>query len=121
MFLAGEDLVLVTPFGESEFVSIVELRVFRKEISSVQAERSLRDFQKDLDAGSFLKGHPLPAGAYERAVLLSRRYTRQMGTRGMDVIHVAVALELGAEVFYTFDKGQAKLARRAGLAVRPGR
>jgi predicted nucleic acid-binding protein len=116
-----EGLVLVTPFGESEFVNTVELRVFRKDISPAQAERSLQDFQRDLDHGSFLIGRPVPARSYEQAMLLSRRHTRQTGTRGMDVIHVAIALELGAEVFFTFDKDQAKLARRAGLTVRPGR
>ena len=39
----------------------------------------------------------------------------------MDVIHVAIALELKVTDFFTFAKDQAKLARRAGLAVRPRR
>jgi predicted nucleic acid-binding protein len=121
LFREWEDLVLITPFGESEFVNSIELRAFRKEISSAQAEKSLRDFQRDLDAGLFLAGRPVPPDAYERAQLLSRRYTRQIGVRGMDVIHVAIALESNAEIFFTFDKNQANLARRAGLAVRPGR
>jgi predicted nucleic acid-binding protein len=95
--------------------------VFRKEISSTQAENSLRDFQRDLDVGSFLAGRPVPPDAYERAQLLSRRYTRQIGVRGMDVIHVAIALEVNAETFLTFDKNQAALAKRAGLTVRPRR
>lgn len=121
MFRESEDPVLVTPFGESEFVNSVELRVFRKEISAAQAERSLQDFQKDLNAGLFLVGRPVPADTYERAQLLSRRYTRQIGVRGMDVIHVAIALEVNAEAFLTFDKNQANLATRAGLTVRPRR
>jgi predicted nucleic acid-binding protein len=116
-----KDLIVVTPFGESEFVNSVELRVFRKETSLHQAENSLRDFQRDIDAGRFIVGRPVPANAYERATLLSRRHTRQIGVRGMDVIHVAIALELNAELFLTFDKNQANLAKRAGLTVRPGR
>ena len=39
----------------------------------------------------------------------------------MDVIHVAIALEVRAEVLYTFDRLQGKLAQRVGLAIRPGR
>jgi predicted nucleic acid-binding protein len=116
-----KDLVIVTPFGESEFVNSVELRVFRKEITLNQSENSLRDFQRDIDVGAFIVGRPVPANAYERAQLLSRRHTRHMGVRGMDVIHVAIALELNAELFFTFDKDQATLAKRAGLTVRPGR
>ena len=121
LFRESEDLFLVTPFGESEFVNSIELRVFRKEISSSDAEKTLRDFQKDLDAKMFLAARPVPPEAYERAQLLSRRHTRQIGVRGMDVIHVAIALEMNAEMFFTFDKNQGNLAKRAGLAVRPGR
>ena len=121
LFRELDDLVFITPFGESEFVNSVELRVFRKEISSAQAEISLREFQKDLDARSFLAGRAVPPGTYERAQLISRRYTRQLGVRGMDVIHVAMALEVRVQMFLTFDKNQANLAKRAGLTVRPGR
>jgi predicted nucleic acid-binding protein len=112
---------LWTAFGAAEFINAIELRVFRKEISSAQADRSLLDFQRDLDAGAFGVSRSVSAASYERALLLSRRYTRQMGTRAMDVIHVAIALEGGAEVLYTFDRLQRKLADRAGLTVRPGR
>jgi predicted nucleic acid-binding protein len=113
--------ILITPFGEAEFVNSVEQRVFRKEVGVTQAETSLHEFQRDLDAASFLVGRPVPDAAYERAILLSRQHTRVLGTRGMDVIHVAIALELKVTDFFTFDKDQAKLARRAGLTVRLGR
>jgi predicted nucleic acid-binding protein len=33
----------------------------------------------------------------------------------LDTLHVASALELGAERFWTFDERQAKLARAVGL------
>jgi hypothetical protein len=114
-----EDHLWITPFGQAEFVNSIELRVFRKEITPPQAHGSMGDFQRDLDAGSFLVGRPVPFGSFERALLLSHRHTRQMGTRGMDVLHVAIALELGAELFYTFDQGQSRLAKRTGLTVRP--
>jgi len=35
----------------------------------------------------------------------------------LDTLHVASALELGAERFWTFDERQAKLARAVGLKV----
>jgi predicted nucleic acid-binding protein len=113
--------ILVTPFGEAEFVNSIEQRVFRKETGTAQAENSLRAFQADLDTASFLIGRPVPNATYQRAILLSRQHTRTLGTRGMDVVHVAIALELKVTDFFTFDKDQAKLAKRAGLTVRPGR
>jgi predicted nucleic acid-binding protein len=121
LFVKGPDLFVLTPFGEAEFVNAIELRVFRKEISSAQADRSLADFQRDVRNGAFRVIGSVSASSYERALLLSRRFTRQLGTRGMDVIHVAIALEEGAEVFYTFDRLQRKLADHADLTVRPGR
>jgi predicted nucleic acid-binding protein len=119
--LEREAPILITPFGEAEFVNSIEHRVFRKEISPAQSETSLREFQRDLDAASFLIGRPVPGPTYDRAILLSRQYTRSLGARGMDVIHVAIALELTVIDFFTFDKDQAKLAKRAGLTVRPAR
>ncbi len=121
LFIKAADLFLWTPFGEAEFINAIELRVFRKEITPVQADRSLAEFQRDVDAGAFGPRLSVTAAAYERALLLSRQYTRQLGTRGMDVIHVAIALEEGADVFYTFDRLQRRLADRAGLTVRPAR
>jgi predicted nucleic acid-binding protein len=40
-----------------------------------------------------------------------------MGCRAVDALHVASALTLAADDFYTFDRDQAKLARAVGLRV----
>ena len=114
----GAPPLSLTPFGECEFVNALELRVFRKELEPAEADAYLRAFQNDINEGLFVR-RALPATAYDRAMFLSRRHTRRLGTRGMDVLHVAIALELGVEFFYTFDRGQRRLARAAGLTVRP--
>jgi len=110
--------VLIAPFGEFEFTNAIELRVFRKELEPREADAYLRAFESDLNAG-VVERRPMPPNAYERALLLSRRHTRHSGVRALDVLHVAVALELGADAFLTFDRGQRKLARSAGLKARP--
>jgi len=38
-----------------------------------------------------------------------------LGMRTLDTLHVACAMELKAERFWTFDERQAKLARAKGL------
>ncbi len=114
--LDGEGLLL-TPFGEFEFVNAIELRVFRQEITPSQAAASLSKFRSNLSA--FVARRAVPPLAFERAMQLSRQHTRELGVRGMDVLHVAIALELGVDVFFTFDRGQRKLARSAGLKIRP--
>lgn len=109
--------IWLAPFGEFEFINAIQLRVFRKEITPHQAGQSLRAF--DDDTSTFLRRRTMPATAYEQALLLARRHTRQTGVRSLDILHVAIALALGADVFLTFDRAQKRLARSAGLKVRP--
>ena len=40
-----------------------------------------------------------------------------MPIRGMDLFHVAIALEVGADIFLAFDKDLNKFAIAAGLNV----
>ena len=115
---AARGVLLLTTFGELEVVNALELRVFRKEVSPAQAHSSLNDFEQDLRSGIFqLK--PLPDIVFGRARQLSRRTTPRLGTRTADLLHVAAALELGSDWFYSFDRQQRKLAQAAKLKVNP--
>jgi len=57
----------------------------------------------------------MPPAAFDIAVELSQKYTVLFGTRALDVLHIAIALELQATQFWTFDDRQAKLAQAVGL------
>jgi predicted nucleic acid-binding protein len=106
--------VFLAPLGELELTNALQLRIFRKELDSAQVKEALSWFRRDLAAGIFaLK--PISARAYERAKQIARKRTPQLGTRTFDVLHVASALLLQADAFYTFDTRQAKLARAEGL------
>jgi predicted nucleic acid-binding protein len=48
---------------------------------------------------------------------LGRRYAPKLGVRTLDTLHVACALELKADRFWTFDDRQAKLAKAQGLNI----
>lgn len=52
-----------------------------------------------------------------RARTLSEKHTEQLGCRGFDLLHVALALELECDTFLTADRIQGALARAAGLEV----
>ena len=110
------DRLLITTLCELETVNALGLRVFRKEISNLQAETSLNHFRKDQSAGVFLL-RALPESAFERARQLSRQLTPKLGTRTADLLHVAAALELGASGFFSFDMQQRKMAQAAGLTL----
>lgn len=112
--------LLLTPFGEAEFTNAVELRVFFKQWT-VREAKAVRDrFLQHLRAGVLRATDP-PPNLFELVRTLARRHTSKLGTLTLDIVHVASALVLGPEVFYTFDRRQAKLARAEGLRVLPAR
>lgn len=108
---------VVTPFGEAEFTNIVFAVTARpKGWTTGEARTIEQDFVQDLELGVWER-EDLPAQTWQRARELSRRHATALGTRALDTIHVASALLLGAQDFYTFDRDQTRLARAAGLRV----
>ena len=61
----------------------------------------------------------LPESAWETSIDLARRFGPTLGVRTLDSLHVACALELKADKFWTFDERQAKLAEAVGLDTNP--
>lgn len=57
--------------------------------------------------------------AMAHALRLSTAYTERLGARAIDLLHVAYALTLESELFFTTDLRQAQLAKAEGLKVAP--
>jgi len=108
--------ILLTPFGELELTNAISLRLFRRELPSSKVKAAQVLVRKDFSDGVLLL-KPLPEGLFDRAMQMARRRTPQLGTRMLDVLHVASALKLQADMFYTFDRNQEKLASAEGLLV----
>jgi predicted nucleic acid-binding protein len=108
--------ILLTAFGELELTNAIALRLFRKELLPSKRKAAQALLAKDLVDG-VLSMKPLPARIFERAQQIARNRTPQLGTRTLDVLHVASALLLEAKAFYTFDRNQGKLAVAEGLLV----
>ena len=113
---ASRGRCLVNAFGELEVRNAFELRVFRKEISVPQARAALIDFENDLQQG-ILQLQGLSDSLFARARRLSQKITAKLGTRAADLLHVAAALEFGADYLYSFDEQQRKLARSLHLKL----
>ena len=112
--MARQPRIWLTPFHESELTNAIAQQVFRARMSAVDADRTLQNIWMNRDAWVRVD---FPMAAFERAIKLARTHVPQLGTRTLDVLHVACALELKAEGFWTFDERQAKLAKAAGLKV----
>ena len=70
-----------------------------------------------MEAGVFLRAQIAWAPVFEAALRLSAAYSWELGTRTLDLLHVAAACLLNAREFVTSDQRQSDLAEREGLKV----
>ena len=98
-----------------EFRNALRLRVFRKEITAEQRELSVSAMLSDLANEVFVFADVKWPDVLMEAERLGAQHSEQLGTRSLDILHVAAALVLGCDEFLTFDHRQAALAAAAGL------
>lgn len=103
-----------TPLHSAEFFHAMAQQVFQRRISNVEAERVYDILNRDRVASLWLET-AVPERAFEVCADLARRNGPKLGVHTLDSLHVACALELKAERFWTFDERQAKLAKAEGL------
>jgi predicted nucleic acid-binding protein len=83
-----------------------------------EARRIIRQLEADVRLGYFLHMEADWRDVLRTANEISAGYAFQQPCRAADLCHVAYAVELGTEVFVTFDSDQAKLAEATGLTVK---
>jgi predicted nucleic acid-binding protein len=105
-----------SPLGELELINALQLRLFRKEMLSVQVRRAQAAFRADV-ANGVLAMIPLPEDIYAQSARLASAWTAKFGTRSLDIIQVASAVAMKADTFYTFDGRQRRLAGAVGLRI----
>jgi predicted nucleic acid-binding protein len=116
--LKSKPVFLLTPLGEAEFTNALQLQVFRKQWTRREARLIQEQFHQHHAAGVF-RMQPFPPDIWERSLTLSRRHSAKLGARTLDLLHVAAALLLRPDVFYSFDVRQRKLAKAERLRVLP--
>ena len=112
---ANDEAISKTVFHELEFTNAIKLKQFRNEMTSNEAETVLSQFKKHETDGIFYRPAINWPDAFARSLKLSKNHTETIGSRSLDVIHVALALSMGADRFFTFDEKQSQLAAAAGL------
>jgi predicted nucleic acid-binding protein len=100
-----------------ELRNAFRLRVFRREITVEQRDGSLNALLADLAGGVLAMVSPSLVELMTEAERLSALHSEKLGTRSLDVLHVAAALVLGHQTFLTFDRRQAALARAVRMTV----
>jgi predicted nucleic acid-binding protein len=108
-----------SPLHRHELRNAIRLRVFRGEITPEQRKLAFQEIESDL-ADSILTHTPIPwTDTFRECEALAAAHTEKLGVRGIDLLHVGLALALEATEFLTYDTRQAALAKVAGLKVKP--
>jgi len=103
-----------TAFHYCEWTHSLGQHVFRGELSLSEAQRMTARLEEHRAVGRWISVQ-MPENAFERCAELAQQHGPKLGMRTLDSLHVACALELGADRFWTFDERQAKLGRAEGL------
>jgi hypothetical protein len=81
---------VLTPFQKLELKNSLNLAAFQNRLTLAQVQSIWQDVERDLDAG-FLYFVDLDwPTVWLEAEELSAKYTTELGTRTLDVIHVAI-------------------------------
>ena len=112
--MASGPAVWLTPFHVAERTHAIEQQVFRRAAARAEADHSHKRFQQHREGGLWVET-AVPESAFDVCARLGRRYGARLRLRTLDTSHVASALELKAERFWTFDERQKKLVREVGL------
>jgi predicted nucleic acid-binding protein len=104
---------------EIEIPNAIRLKRFRGEITKAQETGAIRIFKAEVDAGRFERIAYDLGAVFIRAEKLSARFSGEIGTRSLDLWHVAAALEGGCTAFASYDVRQRKAAAISNLELIP--
>jgi len=88
-------------------------------VGRVEEVAAIRIFRADIDAGRLMRPDYDLAEVFIQAERLSARHSGDIGSRSLDVLHVAAALQCGCTSLASFDERQRKIAALAGLKLLP--
>ena len=109
----------LTPLAALELRNAFNRAVQRQRITATQRDALWQDVEADIASGFLVPTPVAPDELHHKARQLSDRYTPTLGTRSLDLLHVAAALLLEAKMFFSFDDRQRKAAANEGLKVKP--
>jgi len=116
LVLAQDEPLPMWELQEAELVNALRLKVFWGEMSEVESDKLIADFQRRKQSGLYF--YP----DLDRIQILPyfhklSMYTQKLGCRTLDILHVSCALIIQADRFVSFDVKQCALAELAGLEV----
>lgn len=105
-----------TPFHQVEFDTALESRVRRRQTTRDQANSAYESLAMHREImGVYFESTVSWNSVWSRAIHLARQKASRQLCRTLDIVHLSLALELGAKEFLSFDHRQNALARSLDL------
>lgn len=108
-----------TPLHRVEVRNALRNAAASRQMTMSHYREAIHQLEEDLRDGVLVHTAVEWTNVFRQADELSEKYAAAEGQRVIDLLHVAIAIELGAKIFVSFDKRQRKLALAAGLKVKP--
>jgi predicted nucleic acid-binding protein len=107
--------ILWTPWQRVEVLNTFRQAERSAVVSPGEARRLIRGLEQEVRLGYWQHVEFDWTDAVRTACELGAEHSLKMIVRSMDLFHVAIALEVAADGFLTFDQDQRSLAAAAGL------
>ncbi len=107
----------VNHLHELEMRSALRQKAGRGEVTQTECEALIAQVESDLTTGVHERVTVSWPDVFATAEALSAAHGVPTLCRSLDTLHVALALELGATEFCSFDLRQSRMAAAAGLTV----
>ena len=109
------------PLAFLELRNALYLAVFRKQVDEATRAAAWQRVELDIRNGIYVEAPLGQLDLHEKASQLAQKYTATLGTRTLDLLHIAAAVLLEASQLLSFDERQRQAAEREGLKLRPAR
>ena len=113
------DHLLYSHLHSIEIPNAFRLKRFRGEITKAQENAANRAFLSDIETGVLTPCEYDLGEVFLLAERLSAKHSATLGSRSLDLLHVAAAIEAGATHFASLDARQRKVASFNGLKLLP--
>jgi predicted nucleic acid-binding protein len=114
-----QEPLVFTPLHRLEMLNGIRRCAATKKVTRAQAVRAMLLLRTHVQSGRYTLPVVPWQVVFQRAHHLSRKHARKLLVRSLDLLLVALALEIGATVFLTFDDRQRQTASAEGLKVVP--
>lgn len=113
----NNEAIPLTSFHELELINAIHLKLFRTEITQDVTNLIISRFEEHEKNGIYYRPQLDWATIFSHAIDLSQKHSAIIGSRSLDILHVASALSIDADRFLSVDDRQTKLAALAGLKI----